>query len=232
MKIIAKQVDPEYQSSPFEYYEPEDYNRIVFIRNRSYNYIYGANTEIYDDVKQALVDGCLFDYLQTAGDDEFYATRREVIEDYFTRPEPFTDAEIDSITQLVYQFCAWNITVYKSEDQIIAGLLSIIDGHAWKTTTLRGCCQSDWIDIIYDADVWTDSALRWIEAAFFNTGSEFVITSVSDDGTEYDDGGVYLTEYFADAVKEKIAALYAVPVDDVELWYFDGYNRTPRYKIA
>lgn len=242
MKYIAKQIAPEYQESPFNWCDNTYYMRMVFIENRDFRGLIGGGAEAFEEVKKVLEDGALADALNDIKTGWYeaneyeppYKSVREAVEDYLRKDngEPFTDAEIEKIRIVCEWFgTAWKNVCVKSDEEYICDIMDIIAGGAWKTRTLRGSYQSDWIEIVYDADAWTDEDVAIIENEFFNEGSEWM---VYEDGADDYEITVYAHKWSDDGIKKEIAAEigYETSPEDIELWAFDGWTRTEKYRIA
>jgi len=95
-------------------------------------------------------------------------------------------------------------------------------GDSWTCCTIRGCCQSDWQDVIIrakDADM-----LEWFEVEYFNTGSEWF----DPDGI----GGYYTHAWDNAGTKKELAEHYGCKPEEIELAVFDGWSRSATYTTA
>jgi hypothetical protein len=214
MKIYAKQVPPEYQESPLFM---EDWPENVFVfGNRHYT----AHAGRLEDIKRALEDisdvcngygytNNLFDVIPGRDDGREY-----------TRPERL---------QLVR--LAKNYTEYSNnsddENEILCDVLELITGRAWEYSTIRGCCQGDWQEIIYPAEYGREW-LSDFETEYFNTGAEW---RISENDPENDDNFYMYTHAWSDdGIRAEIAAAAGVDPGDVVLYQFTGWSKTPEYK--
>lgn len=207
-KIIARQVPPESQESTWEYWPSERY---VLVNRWDGSY----TTETYDFIIENI---------------EFW--------DEYDSVEELLDSEdierADGKTWSTEQLAEWNDIVSgeyftDGDEETVCRLLSLIDGGNWQAGVIRGCSQSDWYDIYYDADVWDDDRLAYLEAEVFNTGTEWCCTE--DD----DEEACYYTIYSDyDDIREDIAGYYRGGDEDVEveLQAFDGWDMTARYKAV
>jgi len=110
----------------------------------------------------------------------------------------------------------------------IADLLSLIDGQPYKSGTLRGAVQGDWLEYICPESI-SDEYLQWIASVLFNTGYEYVVgqTRGIDLGSCIDDGDVeylYLDVYNEDGAKRKIADELNCSVNDIELVEYGSWE--------
>lgn len=109
--------------------------------------------------------------------------------------------------------------------KIIALALSVWTGDKWDYKCIRGCSQSEWNYIYYMPDMWTDKALRYFEIEYYNTGEEWRV--VDEDGEEY----YYYTHEWSDCEKTReLAEMVGCSVQNLTLYAFDGWDRTPKYK--
>ena len=114
----------------------------------------------------------------------------------------------------------------KANDQrIIAEALSIVTGQEWEYKQISGCCQSDWNYIYYRPDEWTEKALKYFEIEYFNTGEEWRIED--EEGSEE---FVYIHEWKDDEKKREIAENICANPEDIELYFFDGWTKTAKYR--
>lgn len=213
MKIYAKQVPPEYQESPLFF---GDWPENVFVfGNRHYQ----SHAERLEDIKRALED------ISDVCDGYSYTNNLlDVIPDRddgreYTRPERL---------QLVR--LAKNYTEYSNssddENEILCDVLELITGRAWEYSTLRGCCQGDWQEIIYPAEYGREW-LRNFETEYFNTGAEW---RISENDPESDDNYyIYTHAWRDDDIRAEIAAAAGVDPGDVILYTFAGWSKTPEY---
>jgi hypothetical protein len=116
---------------------------------------------------------------------------------------------------------------YRDDPEAIAAALTLITGRAWDYCTLRGCCQGDWQECIYDTDLWDGDSLERLEAEYFNTGTEWHVY----DGDEYV-GTYYATEWDDDEIRRQIAEMADVNTDDVALFRFTGWAHVAQYEEA
>ena len=68
----------------------------------------------------------------------------------------------------------------EDEGSALLSVLYLVTGKRWAFTTLRGCCQGDWIECLYCIDEMSRDDLDYIEAVFFNTGCELGVIENTD----------------------------------------------------
>lgn len=210
MKIYAKQVPPEYQESPLFMDECWPENVFAF-GNRHYT----AHAERLEDIKRALEDisdvcngygytNNLLDVIPERDDGRAY-----------TRPER------QQLARLAQNYMEYG-SGSSDESELLCDVLELITGREYEYTTIRGCCQSDWQDIIYPAAYGREWLDRF-EMEYFNTGTEW---SVDVDGCSV---GVYTYSWKDDDTRAEIAAAVGADPDDIILYTFTGWSRTPEY---
>lgn len=222
MKIYAKQVTPEYQESPL-FMEEWPENVYVF-GNRHYkdhggDYIENIKNSMYDaaDELKALPRGR-----------SYYNSFIDILADLIPAPEnkkEYTRADRLKWRALLLNFDAGAI----SDDDAITEALELITGDEYDAATIRGCCQGDWNNIIYPAEYGREW-LENFEIEYFNTGDEWQISEGIPDSDE--NYYFYSHAWNDDGIRAEIAAAAGVDPDDVILYIFTGYARTPEYRMV
>lgn len=216
MKIIARQVPPEYQESPL-FYGDEFWPENVFVfGNRDFN----QHADTLNDLKTALENIVeVFDDMQQGQgwtDDLAYAIHCELPEEYrreYSRPERL------KMVELANEYC---FAKSYEENDILCKVLELITGKTWDNGTIRGCCQSDWQEIIFPAEYGREW-LKHFEAEYFNTGTEWII---DPDG---DNISVYAHGWNNDLIRAELAAAVGVKPEDIILLAFSGWTKTAAY---
>lgn len=242
--IYAKQVNPEYQDCDYWKCDVET-GTIILAGNRYYN---DHTTDEFDHIvryfdemadawdtaiKYHLSNGCYVEREKPGRPErhgEPYSIKELLSEFWFSRSDgkPWTTKQRHEWRLLMERGA-------KDDDDLYCRALELMTGHKWEYTTIRGCCQGDWQGCYYQVDAWTDKALEYFETEYFNTGTEWEIHDGSDDieGPEDIDGYMYYAhEWGIDGIRLEIAESEGVKPEEVKLWEFDGYNKTPRYKEA
>ena len=197
MKYKAYQIAPEYQESPLRLNDDfADFEGMEIYGNKDFIRYTSAT---FDKVLDCLDYGDFSDFeSKLTGCDA--ARIDDLCDEYGTR---------------------------KANDQrIIAEALSIVTGQEWKYKQISGCCQSDWNDIYYRPDEWTEKALEYFEVEYFNTGEEWRIED--EEGNEE---FVYTHEWKDDEKKREIAESIGVNPEDITLYFFDGWTKTAKYRM-
>jgi hypothetical protein len=226
MKIYAKQVPPEYQESPLYAFDEWPENVYVFGNNRLNEHAdelrdIGRDleriAETFEDIQHGYLPNenlhAVLWYHLPRGDGRGYS-RAERLE----------------LVKLARDYCEYG----SDEDGILCRVLELITGREWENTTIRGCCQGDWQDIIYPAEYGREW-LEAFEAEYFNTGTEWIIHDSDDEPEEPEDicgFSVYVTGWRDEDVRRTIADAAGGKPEDVILWEFDGWSRSASYKEA
>lgn len=104
-------------------------------------------------------------------------------------------------------------------------------GQPYDLYTLRGCCQGDW-NYLYAPANLTRNEERYVEAVYFNLGTALEIDCSGEDIEDADSingYGEYTVETDADGIKEYVAEICGVPIDEVTLFMFNDWERRARY---
>ena len=215
MKIYAKQVPPEYQESPLFINECWPENVFVF-GNRHFTDRAGR----LEDIRQALDEIC-----DICNGISYYSKLSDVFPARDDGRE-YTRAERLQLVRLAKNYIEYSNSS-SDEQKILCDVLELITGQKYDYTTIRGCCQGDWQDVIYPEEYgreWLDH----FESEYFNTGTEW---SISENDPENDDNYyMYTHSWSDDGTRDEIAAAAGVDHCDVILYTFTGWSRTPEYR--
>lgn len=74
---------------------------------------------------------------------------------------------------------------YRNDNDVIVEILTALTPHTWKREAIKGCCQGDYAEIIYPADVYNDDDLKRFEAFFFGMYYDYAITYKGDTITDF-----------------------------------------------
>ena len=231
MKIYAKQVDPEYQTSPL--WDDEFFpDNIVVCGNHDYK---NHCNETFINVKNALEDGYLVDVLEHPNEyTGYYKNITEAITEYLP-PENREQYSTNEIHALKNYIIDYSCCVYSRKEEILCQVISIVTGEKWDYKIISGCCQSDWNYIYFPVDKWTNEALKSFEIEYFNTGTEWIIDDgdfnpISDSPLNINGVSIYCYSFNSKGIKKEIADYMGVDPLDVVLYVFGGYTKTARYK--
>ena len=220
MKIYAKQVPPEYQESPLYTFAEWPENVYVF-GNRYYN----QHAERLEDIRRALED--IADEWENLNNHcrGYYTSWIDALNDLFPARDDGREYNRAERTQIAALAEEYTETGTRDERAVLCDVLELITGRAWKYSTIRGCCQGDWQEIIYPAEYGRD----WLEAfetEYFNTGTEWII---DPDGDAY---SIYCTGWNNDLIRAEIADAAGCDPGDVVLLVFTGWSQTAEYMEA
>lgn len=225
MKYIAKQIAPEYQESPLMMSDESFYEGIACYGNDDFN---GFICDIdFKNVRDILEQGELCEMLREVanGDHYYFNTATEAINNYFPRKKKYSTKEIHNLKKLIAEYGDWN----NDDDDTLCAVLSIVTGEPWENCELCGCVQRDWIKCAYRKNMWDKKSLDMFEMEYFNTGEEYIVSPEDD---ENENVSVYVYSWDDDEKKKEIADAVGCSSDEVELWMFNGWNRSARYEIA
>ena len=228
MKIYAKQISPEYQESPFFNWDPADlYPGVIFKGNRHYN---SHTTPEYDAIRNGLDD--LTNLIDTTGKfiPGWYDTITEAVNDIMPAPqhkERYSTREIKIWREIASE---WYITT--NENALICRALQLVTGKKHESTTIRGCVQGDWQEIIFPASDYSGDDIERLEADYFNTGTEWIIHDESNDpeGPEDISGySLYCYGWNSDQIRQEIADAAGAAADAVTMYEYAGSYTLPKY---
>lgn len=234
MKIYAKQIAPEYQESPLFFgddFFPDD---IAVCGNREYK---EHLPEVFKRVWEALKEGELAEAVEdikTGGYySSFYKNATQAINDLlYPEKEKYSTKDIHELKRLVVEFAQCSS---RDEDSILCAILSIVTGKEWDSKQIHGCCQGEWNYIFYPVGKWSVEALNAFEVEYFNTGSEWLVDNgefnpESDSPLNINGCSIYCTEWNDEGIKQEIADAFGGSPEDVVLYAFEGWSRTPQYR--
>lgn len=238
-KIVAVQVDPEYQESPLDCDELFPYNAAILGNDRMNEHI----PERCEKALEVLRDDSFWGDIEDPERAE-YADAADVLGDWLPREggEPYNADECRAFAE---QLLRGDLD---DDADALAALMSLVEGKPWKSCTIRGSCQSEWNGLAYPVDEWPDEALSAFECEYWNTGDEWRVYEVDaaalekiglEDVTRDELEALcdlpcytYTHEWGNEKIKIEIAEAFDVAPEDVVLLKFDGYVKTPRYTVA
>lgn len=244
-KIYARQCDPEYQDSTL-YCDFENYENIIISGNKYYkDYV----AEDISDILTELDSGELAElveafncygknasnYAWTLG----YNNVSQLINDRLPRcGGKYTTRQIHELRDLIPSY--YNELCGDKSRQMLLRILELITGDKWAEHTIKGCCQGDWQDVLYDCARYDRDDIKVLECLYFNTGTEWTVMEDYDgDEAEIDPEdiigfGMYTVSWSDENIKREIADACGGDIDpsDVVLFEWSGYRRTATYKIV
>lgn len=121
------------------------------------------------------------------------------------------------------------LNTFRYSDDVVPYLpaLALLTGEEWAETTLRGSSQSDWQTCIYRKAGVNEDTLKWLEAAYFNTGTEWTVAMLetpptADELAKLDGYTVYCANSYLLNVQKEIAVLEGVTPEQVVLYEYVG----------
>lgn len=211
-KVFAKQVPPEWQYEEMEY--PDN---VIFMGNRDFdNHI----PDDYFRAMKALKEGDMYDDLCDVWK---YSDMLEITKAYLGH-DNYTMEELDAIRSALIHHA------YREDSSSIVKYLSAVFKEEWKSRIIRGCSQSDWQQIYYPAKEWTDNDIRILEMDYFGEYSIYEIHwGIEEPENPEDIDGYYMRTYSGDP-KAEIAQYECVKPEEVKLYTFAGWIKTPKYR--
>lgn len=200
------------------------YSDVIITGNRDF-ISFNDDNDLYSSVVHAINSGmeCELDAISLY-DNDIYHTYKECVEDYLECKVSATQARL--IKNRILDNRSYRTRFYSDDDILIADIMSIISGHKYEWSMIRGYCQGDWQNVLYPADKYSHDVIEMLEGYYF-TGSDYYITIYEDD-IETDD---YCDFFWQDndTIKKLVAEQCGCNVDDVHLFYISGYTTTPCY---
>lgn len=224
MKLYARQVNPEYQESPLFFDEcfPEN---IIVTGNRDYN---SHTIDEYERIEQCFDELCEeYENIKTHNS-SYYKNATELLQDYF--PGKYSTKTIHKFKEILEKYG----TRYYYEGDYIVDMLEIVTGKEWRKRTIRGCCQSEWQEIIYPVNEWTKESIEAFEIEYFNTGSEWEIhDNENDPECPEDITGfcVYCTSWNDEGIKKELIEAAGYEPEEIIMYEYAGYTKTPVYTV-
>jgi hypothetical protein len=222
MKLYAKQIAPEYQESPLFIDECFPDN-IILCGNRDYE---AHTTEEYDRIEQCFDELCEEYENIKEGSSSYYKNITELLKDYF--PGVYSTKKVHFFKTILEKYG----TRYYYEGDYIIDMLELITGKEWRKRTIRGCCQSDWQEIIYPWKEWTNEAISEFETMYFNMGSEWIIHDSEEEPKSPEDisgYSIYCTSWDDEGIKRELVEAAGYEPEEIVLYEFSGYTKSPVY---
>lgn len=231
MEIYAKQIAPEYQESSIFFDECFPDN-IAVCGNRDFN---SHTPELFDKVYTVLSVGELAKVLEYPKEwADWYKNATEAITEYLP-PENGNRYSTNAIHALRCLVLDYSCCACSQENEILCKVLSIVDGREWDWKTIRGSCQGDWQEVFYPVEEWSKEDLRQFETEYFNEGTEWIVDDgefnpETDSPLNINGYSIYCTSWNEDGIKQEIADAEGTSPENVVLYAFDGYTKTPQYR--
>lgn len=243
MKVYARQISPEYQESYLFFqngkefqFEDDFYNENVTICGNDHYCSY--MTKIFKRVWETLENGELaeiLDDLKTKGYySDFYKNATEAIEDFLYREDgkKHGTKAIHKLKQLV---TAYTTCKRSEEDDILCDVLSIVTAEKYTYQQIKGSCQGDWNYIYYPSGKISEESVDYIEACYFNTGSEWIIHDEETEPESPEDiqgYSVYCVGWNDEQIRKELAKAAKVKPEEVIMFAYDHSVSVPVYRTA
>lgn len=202
------------------------YSDVIITGNRDF-ISFNTDNGLYSSVRDAIN---YYDFAEQLCDietceNDIYHTYKECVEDYLNINVSATQARLIKNRLLNRQ--SYRTRFYSDDDILIADIMSIISGHKYEWSTIRGYCQRDWQEVLYPADKYNARDLLDELEGYYFTGSDHCITIYEDD----EEKDCYCDFFWQDnyTIKELVAEQCGCSVDDVHLFYISGYSTIPTY---
>lgn len=186
IKHIIREVAPE--ACDFSYYfdgdtfteASGDYcNTLFIISNERWGRLEGYNIDEYKRVRDQanyIISG--FEDVRDPGNAYNWTG-------YRTYKEAMEDNGVSYTPRKCHQLKQWTQDADSDNPESIAEYLTITTGKRWTTSSARGYCQGDYVEMVYCPECYPEGVEAcgevWLGAA-----KEFCIIDVNDDGTEGD----------------------------------------------
>ena len=211
MKIHAYQVPPEDQESPL-FFDESAFDGIEIYGNR---HLIERTSDTFRNIPGMLDDITEEVFYLTHGQKPF--TDFATILEAFTGRDNYTRQERKKWFDVVKR---WTET--DDDTRVFCDVLQLLHGREYTRDIICGSCQGEWQYIIYPAENG-EEWLNTFEVEYFNTGTEWTIKE--EDGNEFN---IYC---IADP-RAEIDDVTGTDPADVVLYEFDGWERTPKYKVV
>ncbi len=229
MKIYAKQISPEYQESPFFLWGAADaYPGVIFDGNRNFN---SHTTPEYDAIRNGLDE--LTNTVDTDGKfihGIWYENMTEAVKSLMPAPlhkARYNTREIKAWREIASE---WYITT--NENALICRALQLVTGKEYENTTIRGCTQGEWQEILFPVEEYDRDALAILEADYFNTGTEWIIHDENSEPNSPEDisgYSLYCYGWNADQIRAEIADAAGAAPDAVTMYEYAGVYTIAKY---
>lgn len=179
VKIYARQINPDYQDANI--FDDDMYTDIIVKGNNSFGEHNTDLLDIIDDISEDIYNFAESENITDFAAEADYEKVAEWLSDHYsTEKHPhWTVEELKRFIVLadtaINSALKGYSKVENSPENCNATMLSIYTGEKWETSTISGCCQSDWQTIYYSTEAHSDKDIEIFESGYFNTGTEWVI---------------------------------------------------------
>lgn len=229
IKNIIREVPAEY--ADFSYYFDDDeltgksgdFCNTLFILNLDrWGRIDGFNADVYKDILSTARElaECIDDV--TSGEKQYFQTIKEIMPDFGFTYNPTT----------CHKLKEWAASDDFDSVGGIAEYLTIKTGREWSTSSARGYCQGDYVDILYCVDAYKDGVEQYGEI-WLGAATEFCVVDLDADGNEIDACYSYIVadcQAWKDEDRKRLVCKWAgIEPEETALELIDGYKTTTKY---
>lgn len=237
IKYIFREVEPEWYDYEL-YFDCDcfseaagDYCYTLFIINNDRGHFSGINNKEYEKVwndAENLIDA--FNHVCPRSTDwHNYASYKEAMEDYGILYSP----------NKCHALKEWHKDIgYVNTPEDIAAYLTIITGEQWNTTSARGYCQGDYVDIIYCEKYYKQIDAQEAGEIFLGAAKEFDFITLDENGEEIENvGGFFVADCMAwkdEDAKKMLCKWEGVSEEETQVEFIDNCatQRVYSYRIA
>lgn len=231
----AKQVNPEFAESwlIYDHYNKDTHERRVGFYEEFYeeNVIIDGNrdfvsitTSEYDNLKRLDNEFYEIEVLLTDNDKHYWNTITDFVNAYLPKTKgKYNTHEIHKWKELFNKYMEhWEL------EDIAEQALELMTGKKWRSVCICGCSQGDWNNGYVSEEISKED-LRYIEICYFNTGGEYLLYESKKDMKNDN----VATSFYIDSynVKENLCLHIGCKEKDLVVYVFDGYIKTPKYKM-
>jgi len=178
----------------------------------------------------------LSDIIEAVGDMELgfdeYESVNKIFESYAV--EIPTD-KYSALEELVYTCIEYNFNITNEE---VADYLTIKTGKKWSVEGFTGYSQGDYCEVVYCEDRYSSESINEIGHMWLGCGSEFRRIDCDENGnpTDEDCYGYFAPDYIVWTKDHRLVKYLADQIgcepNELEVQLFDGYIKTPKYKVV
>mgnify|MGYP003293128436 CR=1 FL=1 len=222
-KIYAREV---------QVYSLDDTNYIYWLNDHSTDFVITGNKNFIGHCENTVFESVLevlekcemegeLEIFDTDKEDSVYTSHADIYSDFFKGNIDDEKARaLDKALDKYYD--------RQTEEYGLCEVLTILTGNNWDYNCIRGCSQSDWNNIYYNADVLSDDDIEKIGIDYFAMGNGWMISECED--FRNDDNAFYMYTYGWNDEGIKAEILNAVGYDaEILLSKIDGYKQVPSY---
>lgn len=229
--IIREVIDPDFSF----YFDGDmfnansgDYNNTIFtVFDDCYGYAHHYCSPVNNAEFQYIWSEC--EHIREEVDDlvnhwSNYKNIREIMQDYRLPYNP----------KNAHALKTW---LDKTDDiEIICDYLTIKTGKKWDSLGVCGCCQGDYVEIIYCTANYSEDDAKILGDYAVGNAREYCVIDLDDDGDEIDRVyGYFVADSEAwrdDEIKNLVCDYAGIDPDETQLEMFDGYSQIATYRTA